>query len=129
MTEAASSYPLLNVTWTIFIFFAWVIWFWLLIQVFGDIFRRRELSAWGKAGWAVFVVLVPYIGVLTYLITQSGGMNERRQAGAAARAARYDGAAASASTADQIARAKQLLDDGAINRAEYDALKEKALAA
>src|SRR3954447_11128363 len=133
MIVADSSYPLLNVTWTIFIFFAWVIWFWLLITVFADIFRRRDLSGWGKAGWTVFVLVLPFLGVLIYMITQSGKMAERQQAEAKAQAARYgvspSANGAAESTTEQIAKAKQLLDDGAISPAEYDTLKQKALAA
>jgi hypothetical protein len=132
MFEAAD-YPLLNATWTIFIFFAWVLWFWLLIQVFADVFRRHDLSGWGKTGWTVFVIVVPLLGALIYLIAQGKGMEERRQrdseAAATAFYAEHPPPASSDTTAGQIAHAKQLLDEGAINEAEYNALKKKAMAA
>jgi hypothetical protein len=73
----ASSYPFLDVMWTLLVFFAWVIWFWLLITVFGDVFRRRDLSGWGKAAWLIFVIVVPYFGVFIYLIAEHDGMAER----------------------------------------------------
>src|SRR5258708_11398089 len=71
------NYPLLNVFWTIFEVFLWVIWFWILITVFIDIFRSADLSGWGKALWFLFVLLIPLIGVLVYLIARGGSMHER----------------------------------------------------
>ena len=79
MIEAASSYPLLDAFWTMIIFFAWVIWFWMLIVIFSDLFRRSDVSGWGKAGWFVLILFLPYIGVLVYLIAQGKHMAERRQ--------------------------------------------------
>ena len=73
-----ADYPFLDVVWTMLVFFAWVIWFWLLITVFGDLFRRHDISGWGKAGWTVFVIVLPFVGVLVYLITNGGGISERR---------------------------------------------------
>ena len=75
----ASSYPFLDVMWTMLVFFAWVIWFWLLITVFGDVFRRRDISGWGKTAWLIFVILVPYFGVFIYLIAEHDGMAERNE--------------------------------------------------
>src|SRR5215831_13829173 len=74
---ADSSYPLLNVFWTIFEFFLWVIWIWILIWIFIDIFRSHDLSGWAKALWFLFVLFIPLIGVLVYLIVRGGSMHER----------------------------------------------------
>src|SRR5712691_11886872 len=77
MAIASSSYPLLNVFWTMFEFFLWVIWIWILVWVFIDIFRSHDLSGWAKALWFLFVLLIPLIGVLVYLIVRGGSMQER----------------------------------------------------
>ena len=74
----ATSYPFLEIFWTMLIFFTWVIWIWIVITVLIDVFRRRELSGWAKAGWTVFVIVLPFIGVLVYLITNGSGLAERR---------------------------------------------------
>ena len=128
----ASSYPFLDVMWTMLVFFAWVIWFWLLITVFGDVFRRTDLSGWGKAGWIIFVIVLPYLGVLIYMIAQHDGMEQRNMAQVQQSKAQMDDyvrtVAASADPAEQIAKGKSLLDQGAITQAEYDTLKQKALA-
>ena len=129
----ASSYPFLDVMWTMIVFFAWLIWFWMLITVLMDVFRRHDVSGWGKAGWTVFMIVLPFIGVLTYLVVQSEGIAERNlqaQRTAQAQADEYIRSVASTSDpAEQIARAKELLDRGAINATEYDAIKQKALGA
>jgi len=121
-----------QVIWTMFIFFMWVIWIWLLIAVFGDLFRRPDVSGWAKAGWSVFIILLPFLGVFIYLIAQGKQMGERRMAEVQAAQQDMDTyvkqVAASADPAEQIAKAKQLLDSGAIDQAEFDALKAKALA-
>src|SRR5690242_2846889 len=78
MVVASTGYPLLDAFWTMIIFFAWVIWFWMLIVIFSDLFRRDDIGGWGKAGWFVLVLLVPYIGVLVYLIAEGKHMAERR---------------------------------------------------
>jgi hypothetical protein len=128
----AADYPFLDVVWTMFIFFAWVIWIWLLITVLVDVFRRHDLSGWGKAGWTVFMIFLPLLGVLIYLISQGKGMAERsakEQQTYQAQAEDYiKSVAAKADPADQIARGKELLDSGAITTAEFEALKQKALA-
>ncbi len=128
----ASSYPFLDVMWTMLVFFAWLIWFWLLITVFGDVFRRRDLSGLGKAAWIVFVIVLPYIGVLIYLIAQHEGMEQRNMAQVQQSKAQMDDyvrtVAASTDPAEQIAKGKSLLDQGAITQAEFDTLKQKALA-
>ena len=76
----AADYPFLDVLWTMVIFFVWVLWFWLLFTVFADIFRRQDISGWGKAGWLIFAIILPYLGVFVYLISQSSGMTERNLA-------------------------------------------------
>ena len=128
----AADYPFLDVLWTMFIFFAWVIWFWLLITIFADIFRRHDIGGGSKTLWCIFVIITPFIGVFVYLISQSKGMNERQaQAAQSARRQTDDYIKTVASEVDapgQIAQAKQLLDSGAINQQEFDALKQKALA-
>ena len=120
------------VVWTMFIFFLWVIWIWLLILVFMDIFRNHQSSGLAKAGWCIFVILLPFLGVFVYLIAESKGMAERKQQDMQAAQADFDAqvraAAAPADPASQIANAKKLLDTGAITQAEFDALKQKALA-
>jgi hypothetical protein len=128
---AASSYPLLNAIWTIIVFFAWVIWIWLLITIFADLFRRSDISGWGKAGWVVVLLILPFVGVLIYLIAEGGKMAERRGRQAESAQRQFDSYVRSVSAegnpADQIAKAKQLLDDGAISPQEYEAIKQKAL--
>ena len=131
---ADSSYPLLNVFWTIFEFFLWVIWIWILIMVFIDIFRSRDLSGWAKAVWFLFVLFIPLIGVLVYLIARGGSMHER----AAAQARHQDqefrqyvqqaASSSPASTADQLSKLADLRDRGVISAEEFDREKAKVLA-
>ena len=127
----AYTYPFLNIFWTMLIFFAWIIWFWLLITVFADIFRRHDASGWVKAFWILFVVILPFLGVLIYLIAEGKGMAERsaeQQQKAQAQTDDYIRSVATPTdSAEQIAKAKQLLDSGAITATEYDTLKAKAL--
>jgi hypothetical protein len=130
----AADYPLLNVFWTIMIFFIWVIWFWLLITVFIDLFRRHDLSGWLKALWAIFVIVLPYLGVFVYLITQGRHMAERNAREAQAAQAQLDDRIRSVASsngggaASEIEKANQLLASGAITQAEFDQIKQKALA-
>lgn len=132
MAIFASSYPFLEFLWSMLIFFAWVIFIWIAITVLIDVFRRRDISGWSKAAWTVFVVLIPWIGVLIYLIVNHDGMAERRYREAATAQAHFDEyvrtTAGSAGAASEIERAKGLLDSGAITKAEFDAIKAKALA-
>ena len=129
----AADYPLLNIIWTMLVFFAWVIWFWLLIVVFSDIFSRHDISGWGKAGWLLLVVVLPYLGVFIYMIAQGTHMAERRDKRSQAARSEFDdyvkNVAASGGPAAEIDKAKQLLDSGAITQDEFNALKAKALAA
>jgi hypothetical protein len=133
MPLADSTYPLLNVFWSILIFFLWVIWIWVLIMVFIDIFRSQDLSGWAKALWFVFVLLIPLIGVLVYLIARGGKMHEH----AAPEAQQQDRefrayvreAAGPKSPADQLAKLADLRDRGVITAQEFESEKAKVLAA
>ena len=129
----SSSYPLLNIFWTMLEFFLWVIWIWILIMVFLDIFRSHDLSGWAKALWFVFVLFIPLIGVLVYLIARGGSMGER----AAQQAQRQDeefrsyvqqAASGSANPADQLAKLADLRDRGVISAAEFEREKARVLA-
>ena len=122
----AASYPFLDVMWTLLVFFLWVMWFWLLFIVFADIFRRHDLSGWGKTGWLIFVIILPFLGVFIYVIAESDGMRERGLEREVAQQAYYGGGTSSA--AAEIESGKKLLDSGAITQAEFDSLKQKALA-
>ncbi|HEY4422388.1 MAG TPA: SHOCT domain-containing protein [Pseudonocardia sp.] len=124
-----SSYPLLDLIWTMLVFFGFVLWFWLLIVVFGDLFRRHDVSGWGKAAWTVLLIVLPFIGILAYLIAQGGSMGERRgkEAAAAREAYESDVRSIAGQPADQIATARQLRDSGDITAEEYEVLKRKAL--
>jgi|ERR687898_2040497 hypothetical protein len=127
-----ADYPFLDVMWSMLVFFLWVLWFWLLFTVFGDIFRRHDLSGWGKAGWLIFTIILPFLGVFVYLISQNEGMTQRNLDRARAQQVRFDDyvreSAGGGGAAAEIDKAKQLLDSGAITQAELDAIKQKALA-
>ena len=131
MLVTASSYPFLNILWTTLIFFAWVIFIWIAITVLIDVFRRHDISGWGKAAWVIFVVILPWIGVLVYLIANHDGMTERRMKEAQVSQAQFDDyvrtTAGTGGAASEIEKAKQLLDSGTITQAEFDAIKAKAL--
>jgi Short C-terminal domain/Phospholipase_D-nuclease N-terminal len=128
----ATAYPFLEVFWTMLIFFAFLIWIWILFTVFADVFRRRDLSGWGKAAWVIFVILVPYLGVFVYLITEHKGMTERATSQQQAAQSQMDqyvqSVAGQADPAARIAKAKDLLDQGTISQSEFDQIKQKALA-
>jgi len=130
----AADYPFLDVLWTMLVFFAWVIWFWMLIAVFGDLFRRRDIGGGTKVLWFVLVIVLPYLGVFVYLISQGRQMGERNAEQAHAQRRDFDtyvqsvAADAGGGAASEIEKAKQLLDSGAISQEEYDRLKQRALA-
>ena len=127
----ATTYPFLSVFWDMLLFFAWLIWFWLLITVFADVFRRRDTSGWVKAAWIVFVIVVPYLGVLVYLIAEHDGMAERSANRAQTEQQQFDQYVQSVAPSDpseQITKAKSLLDTGTITQAEFDQIKQKAIA-
>jgi hypothetical protein len=128
-----ADYPFLDVLWTMLIIFAWIIWFWLLITVFTDLFRRRDTSGFAKVLWIIFVILLPFLGVFIYLIVNHDGMTERSMKQAQAAQAQMDDyvrtVASSGGAAGEIEKAKGLLDSGAITQSEFDAIKAKALGA
>jgi hypothetical protein len=135
MSLADSSYPLLNIFWTMFEVFLWIIWIWILIWIFIDIFRSHDLSGWAKALWFLFVLFLPLIGVLVYLIVRGSSMHER----AAQDARRQDqefrqyvqqaAAGSPGTTADQLTKLADLRDRGVISSEEFDREKAKILAA
>jgi hypothetical protein len=138
---AAGSYPLGGVLWTMLVFFAWILWFWLLFMVYADLFSRRDIGGGAKTAWVIFTLFLPYLGVLVYLIAQGRGMGERRVAAAQRQRAEMDdyvrSVVANSGTgpstnghgqADELSQAKALLDSGAITADEYEALKRKVLA-
>ena len=127
----ATNYPLLEAFETILIFFGFVIWLWLLFTVFADIFRRHDASAWVKVLWIVVIILLPFLGVFIYLIAEHKGMSERaiKQEQAQTQTEQYvRSVAGKTDPAEQIANAKRLLDSGTITQAEFDQIKQKALA-
>ena len=125
----AADYQFGEVFWTIVVFFAWFAWIWIAITCFIDIFRRHDIGGLHKAAWVVFIIVVPFLGVLVYLIAQHDEMRDRSMEQAKGQGrdgpVRRDTAGGSAS---EIAKAKELLDSGAITQAEYDSIKAKALA-
>ena len=129
----AADYPFLDVLWTMLVIFAWIIWFWLLITVFSDLFRRSDTSGFSKVLWIIFVILLPFLGVFIYLIVNHDGMTQRTMDQAKAQRAQMDDyvrdVAGSGGAAGEIEKAKGLLDSGAITQAEFESIKAKALAA
>jgi|ERR1022692_3604452 hypothetical protein len=129
----ATSYPFLEVFWTMLIFFAFVVWIWILFTVLADIFRRHDASGFGKVLWIIFIIILPYLGVFIYLIAEHAGMTERalkQQQAAQSQMDQYvQSVAAKGDPAEQIAKAKTLLDSGTITQTEFDSIKQKALAA
>jgi hypothetical protein len=135
MSLADSSYPLLNIFWTMFEVFLWIIWIWILIWIFIDIFRSRDLSGWAKALWFLFVLFIPLIGVLVYLIVRGSSMHERavqdaRQQDQEFREYVQQAASGSPGTsADQLTKLADLRDRGVITSEEFEREKAKILAA
>ena len=130
----AADYPFLNILWSMIIFFVWVVWIWIMIIILTDVFRRRDLSGWGKAGWTVFLIVLPFLGAFVYLIAEGKNMADRRAEEVRGQQAQFDDyvktvAGDGGGAAAEIAKAKQLLDSGAITQTEFDQLKTKALAA
>jgi heme/copper-type cytochrome/quinol oxidase subunit 2 len=128
----AADYPFLNVMWTMLVFFAWVIWFWILITCFMDLFRRKDASGGKKVLWVIFMILAPFLGVFVYLIANHDGMADRSIKQAQSQQQQMDEyvrqTAGSGGSAAEIEKAKGLLDSGAITQAEFDQIKQKALA-
>jgi hypothetical protein len=128
----ATSYPFLEVFWTMLIFFAFIVWIWILITVFADLFRRHDTSGFAKVAWIIFIIVLPYLGVFVYLIAEHKGMTERaikQQSDAQAQFDQYvQSVATKGDPTEQIAKAKQMLDNGTITQGEFDQIKQKALA-
>ena len=129
----AADYPFLDLFWSMIIFFCWVAWIWMVIAIFSDVFRRQDASGFKKAIWCVFIILVPFLGALVYLIANGDGMADRQRERAQQTEAQFAGyvqsvAGANGGSASELAKAKALLDDGTITQAEFDTLKAKVLA-
>ena len=130
----AADYPFMDVLWSMIIFFAWVAWIWILIVILTDVFRRHDIGGWTKALWTIFLVVIPFLGVLVYLVAQHDGMAERQQKDVQAQQDQFDSyvrqaaGTGSGGPASEIAKAKELLDSGAITQSEFDTLKAKAVA-
>jgi hypothetical protein len=129
----AADYPFLNIFWTMIIFFAWVVWIWMMVVILSDVFRRRDIGGWAKAAWVIFMIVLPFIGVLSYLIAQHDGIAQRNMDRAQADRQQFDehvrAVAATEGPASEIDTAAKLRDQGTITSAEFEALKAKALAA
>ena len=127
-----ATYTFGDVMWTMFVFFAWILFFWMLFGVFGDLFGRHDISGWAKAGWTFFVIVLPFLGIFVYLISQGKSMGERAQQRVQSQQAQMDDyvrtVASTGSPTEEIAKGKELFDSGAISQAEYDQLKARALA-
>ncbi|HTZ92661.1 MAG TPA: SHOCT domain-containing protein [Streptosporangiaceae bacterium] len=130
---ASTGYPVLDVFWTMFEIFAFVVWFWLLFVVLMDVFRSSDLSGWGKAGWTIFVLFLPLVGVLTYLIVRGRSMNQRTAQQAAQQEEAFrsyvqEAAGTPPSSADQLAKLADLRQRGVISTDEFEHEKTKVLA-
>lgn len=128
----ASSYPSFwNVLWTMIVFFLWIVWFFILFRCIADIFRRKDISGWGKTAWLIFVIILPFLGVFVYLIAEGNKMTERDVQGMQAQQQQFDTyvRTVAGGPAGEIEKAKQLLDQGTITQAEFDSIKSRALAA
>jgi hypothetical protein len=128
----AADYPFLEALWTMFIFFVWIAWIFLLVRILIDVFRRKDIGGGKKAVWTLFLIFLPFLGAFIYLIANGGGMGERDIAEAQARQSQFDEyvrqtAGGGGGAAAEIERAKALLDSGAITQAEFDQMKAKAL--
>jgi len=128
-----ADYPFLDVLWTLIIFFCWVAWIWLLVVIVSDLFRRH-MSGWAKAAWIFFLIVLPFLGALIYVIANGQAMTERRVRDVEASQQHFDSYVRSVAesgaggSAGEIEKAKQLLDSGAITQQEFEQLKAKALA-
>ena len=127
-----AAYTFGDVLWSMFVFFLWVLWFWLLFTVFGDLFRRHDIGGGAKTLWVIFVIIAPFLGTFVYLIAEGKGMGERQLQRVQASQTQMDSyvrtVASSSNAADQIAKAKELLDNGTLTQPEFDQIKAKALA-
>ncbi|HUA75990.1 MAG TPA: SHOCT domain-containing protein [Solirubrobacteraceae bacterium] len=132
MILATTEYPLLEIFWTILVFFAFIVWLMILFTVLGDIFRRHDVSGLTKVLWIIVIILLPYLGTFVYLITQHTGMSERAQRQQKSVEDEFGKYVRSVGggldPTEKIAKAHELLDRGAINQAEFDQIKRQALA-
>jgi len=132
LASSSNSYPLLNAFWTIVMIFLWVIWFWILITIFIDLFHSHDLSGWAKAAWFIFILLIPLVGVLVYLIVRGGKMHEHQVRDAQAQDQEFrryvQETAGSPGPADELAKLADLRDRGVITAEEFDRQKAKILA-
>ena len=122
----ANSNPILDFIWYMFIFYLFFMVIWMFIRVFADIFHRDNLSGWGKAGWIILIFVVPFLGILIYLIARPKNTEQDKRDMEQAQA--YQARMVGGSAVDDIAKAQDLLDKGSITQAEFDAIKAKALA-
>jgi len=132
LASSSYSYPILGAFWTIFMIFLWVIWFWVLITIFIDLFRSHDLNGWVKALWFIFILVLPLIGVLVYLIARGGKMHEHQVRDAQAQEQQFrkyvqDAAGSGGGTADQLTKLADLRDRGVITAEEFDREKAKIL--
>ena len=123
--------PLLHMLWLMFLFFLMIAWIWVIIGVISDIFRSKDLGGWGKGLWSLFIIIIPWLGVLSYLIVRGAGMQERAlhaitEAEKIQRA--YIKEAAGVSTADELTKLADLRDKGVLTEEEFKAHKTKLLA-
>jgi hypothetical protein len=127
----AYDYPLLGALWTMFVFFLWIVWFFLLFRVVADIFRSHDLSGWGKAAWLAFVILLPFLGVFAYVIARGDAMGQRDVDAARAQKQAFDAyvreTAGTGGSADQLAKLADLRRQGVISEAEFESEKAKVL--
>jgi hypothetical protein len=128
-----AAYTFGDVIWSMIVFFLWILWFWMLFSILGDLFSRHDIGGWAKTGWCIFVICLPFLGIFVYLIAEGHGMAKRTMERAQAQQSQMDSyvrsVASSGGSADEIAKAKQLLDSGAITQDEFTKLKAQALGA
>jgi ABC-type multidrug transport system fused ATPase/permease subunit len=130
----ASSYPVLDAFLTMLYFFLFIIWIWLLIMVFMDIFRSHDMGGWAKALWVIFIIILPFLGVFVYLIARGGKMHERAAKEAAQQQQAFDAyikqtaGTSGDTTADQLSKLADLKSNGVLTDAEFEAQKAKILA-
>jgi len=126
------TYPLLDIFWTMFWIFAFVVWIWLLVYIFIDIFRSHDMGGFAKALWVIFIIILPLLGVLVYLIARGGKMHERAMQQAQAQEKQFQQyvreTAGSGGTADELSKLAQLRDNGTLTEEEFQAQKAKLLA-
>jgi hypothetical protein len=126
----AADYPFLDILWTMILFFSWVIWIWIAVTILVDVFRRHDIGGFSKALWVIFVIILPFLGVLIYLISNHDGMRDRNLEQAKQQKAAFDDYVrdTAGGSAGEIEKAHGLLEKGAITQDEFNSIKAKALA-